>query len=84
MVDQLDYKLETMPGIGLVTVATLIAEIGDVRRFSSAEKLTRNSGIAPILESSGGKIKLKKSKRGNRTLHQAFFALAIQPNSGIN
>ncbi len=37
IMQQLDYKLESMPGIDLVNASSIIAEIGDVHRFSSPE-----------------------------------------------
>ncbi|ACO28734.1 IS110 family transposase [Bacillus cereus] len=74
----LDYQLETMPGIELVTASALIAEIGDVRRFPNANKLARFVGIAPVYFGSGGKGKTHKSKQGNRALHALFYNLAVQ------
>ncbi|HDR4364570.1 TPA: IS110 family transposase [Bacillus cereus] len=74
----LDYQLETMPGIELVTASALIAEIGDVRRFQNANKLARFVGIAPVYFGSGGKGKTHKSKQGNRALHALFYNLAVQ------
>ncbi|MFV8520126.1 IS110 family transposase [Bacillus sp. SBS7] len=74
----LDYQLETMPGIELVTASALIAEIGDVRRFPNANKLARFAGIAPVYFGSGGKGKTHKSKQGNRALHALFYNLAVQ------
>ncbi|MBG9837981.1 MULTISPECIES: IS110 family transposase [Bacillus cereus group] len=74
----LDYQLETMPGIELVTASALIAEIGDIRRFSNAKKLARFAGIAPVYFGSGGKGKVHKSKQGNRALHALFYNLAVQ------
>ncbi|MDA1583932.1 IS110 family transposase [Bacillus cereus group sp. TH230-1LC] len=74
----LDYQLETMPGIELVTASALIAEIGDIRRFSNAKKLARFAGIAPVYFGSGGKGKTHKSKQGNRALHALFYNLAVQ------
>lgn len=65
----LDYQLDTMSGIELVTVSALIAEIGDVRRFP---------GIAPVYFGFGGKGKTHKSKQGNRVLHALFYNLAVQ------
>lgn len=64
LVKLLDYQLETMPGIELVTASALIAEIGDVRRFPNANKLARFAGIAPVYFGSGGKGKTHKSKQG--------------------
>jgi Transposase IS116/IS110/IS902 family./Transposase. len=49
----MDLKLETMPGISTVTAAALVAEIGDINRFSSADKLARYAGCAPVSFSSG-------------------------------
>jgi transposase len=46
MLKLLDYKLESMPGIETVTAAYLIAEIGDIKRFSNSHKLARFAGIA--------------------------------------
>ncbi|WP_242784929.1 IS110 family transposase [Bacillus cereus] len=78
LVNLLDYQLETMPGIELVTASALIAEIGDVRRFPNANKLARFAGIAPVYFGSGGKGKTNKSKQGNRALHALFYNLAVQ------
>ncbi|EDX57373.1 TPA: IS110 family transposase [Bacillus cereus] len=78
LVNLLDYQLETMPGIELVTASALIAEIGDVRRFPNANKLARFAGIAPVYFGSGGKGKTHKSKQGNRALHALFYNLAVQ------
>lgn len=74
----LNFQLDSMPGIDLVTASALIAEIGDVRRFPNANKLARFAGIAPVYFGSGGKGKEQKSKQGNRALHALFYNLAVQ------
>ncbi|WP_186580148.1 IS110 family RNA-guided transposase [Aquibacillus kalidii] len=74
----LDFQLDSMPGIDLVTASALIAEIGDVSRFPNANKLARFAGIAPVYFGSGGKGKEQKSKQGNRALHALFYNLAVQ------
>ena len=73
----LGYRLESMPGIDTVTAAELIAEIGDINRFSYADKLARFAGVAPVIMGSGGKTKNYKSRQGNRTLHGIFCFLAV-------
>lgn len=78
LINLLDFQLETMPGINLVTASAFIAEIGDVRRFPNANKLARFAGIAPVYFGSGRKGKEQKSKQGNRTLHTLFYNLAVQ------
>jgi len=78
LIGLLDYKLETMNGINTVTAAELIAEIGDISRFSSSDKLANFAGIAPVQHSSGNKQKARKSKLGNRSLYDIFYNLAIR------
>lgn len=78
IISKLDYKLETMPGIGTVTASQLIAEIGDINRFKNPNKLAKYAGIAPTRFSSAGKGKDVKSKQGNRTLNGVLYFLAMQ------
>lgn len=78
LLQQLGFQLETMPGIDVVTAAELVAEIGDIHRFASPDKLARFAGIAPIAVGSGDKFRNYKSKQGNRELHDIIKALAIR------
>ena len=72
-----DYKLTSIPGIGTSIASKLIAEIGDIRRFSNADKLARFAGVAPVKFSSAGKGKEQSSRQGNRQLHGLFYFLAV-------
>lgn len=74
----LDYKLQSMPGINLVTEANLIANIGDILRFANPNKLAKYAGIAPVKFSSAGKGKEQMSEQGRRELNKVFYMLAIQ------
>ena len=47
--------LMTAPGIGWVLAYTIAAEIGDITRFSSAQKLVGYSGLCPRVIQSGDK-----------------------------
>lgn len=78
LMKQLGFQLETMTGIELVTAAELVAEIGDIHRFATPDKLARFAGIAPIAVGSGNKHRNYKSKQGNRELHDIIKALAIR------
>ena len=71
LVNLIDYQLETMPGIELVTASALIAEIGDVRRFPNANKLARFAGIAPVYFGFVGKVRHTKANKetGRYTLY---------------
>ena len=46
-------RLVTIPGVNLITAATLVAVIGDVRRFASARKLVGYLGLDPRVRQSG-------------------------------
>ena len=49
--------LMSMPGVGIVTALTIIAEVDNFSRFSTSEKLTRYAGLVPRERSSGGIVK---------------------------
>jgi len=72
------YKLQTMKGIDFITEAALIAQIGDIKRFSSADKLAKYSGISPVSYSSGKTDKQLANALGDRTLHHIFYSLAVR------
>lgn len=54
--------LATFPGVGMVTVATVLAEVGDFTRFTHRKAIGRYAGLNPTVHASGGK---------NRTGHIA-------------
>lgn len=62
MYQELGYQLETMPGIDIVTACALVGHIGDIHRFSSADKLANYAGVAPLRFSSAGKGKDVQNK----------------------
>ena len=44
--------LQALPGVGLPTAMTLVAEVGDVRRFPSARKRCAWAGLTPRVHNS--------------------------------
>jgi transposase len=46
-------RLVTIPGVNLITAATLVSVIGDVSRFASARKLVGYLGLDPRVRQSG-------------------------------
>jgi len=50
--------LTSFPGVALVTAATVIAEIGDFKRFSGAKAIGRYAGLNPRVYASGGKQRI--------------------------
>ena len=49
--------LQTMRGMALVNAATLIAELGDLSRFSNPRQLMAYLGLVPCEHSSGASVK---------------------------
>jgi transposase len=83
VVEKTGYKLTSMVGIDKVLAAKIISEIGNIDRFSSADKLARYAGIAPVSFSSGKKDKDVNNKYGNRKLNSYIYILAcIHINPG--
>ena len=68
-----ECTLNTIPGINDTTVANLLSQIGDIRRFPNADKLANFAGIAPVNFSSSGKGDDKPSKQENRKLQSTIY-----------
>ena len=63
------YLLKSVPGIGGITAAAMLAELGDIRRFNRLDELAAIIGFVPgIYQSSDNKICLGLTKRSNRYL----------------
>ena len=71
-------ELLKIKGVGLVTVAGVLAEAGDLRRFDSPRQLQKLAGLA-ITENSSGKHHGQTgiSKRGRAKLRAVLFRAAI-------
>jgi len=57
--------LMSIPGIGFLSAITLYAEICDIKRFSSAEKLAHYAGLVPTVRQSGEHSFTGKETRGD-------------------
>lgn len=70
-----DYlRLRTLPGIGRVIALTILAEAGDLRRFSHYKKFLKYCGLNLSTQQSGGFRGMSKlSKHGNSRLRYAFW-----------
>lgn len=69
----------SIPGIGLITAATVLAEIGDFSAFPNPDKLVAFFGIDPSVKQSGQfeGNQNKMSKRGSRLLRRVLFTTAL-------
>jgi len=62
-------RLQTIPGIGLLTATALVAFVGDVKRFPSGRHFASYLGLTPRERSSGNIRRLGRiSKRGDTYL----------------
>lgn len=78
IMENIDTKLLTIPGLGLITSATILSEIGSIDNFSSAIKLIAFAGLDPKLKESGSyQGKTPISKRGSKYLRSAIWYSAM-------
>jgi len=71
---QVPQSLTTIPGVGPVTAAAILAEIGDVNRFATVEKLVAYAGIDASVYQTGEFEATQRhmSKRGSPYLRHAL------------
>lgn len=79
ILDKINSPITTIPGIGSVTAAVILGEIGDISRFSNASKLAAYAGIDASVSQSGEyqSSNNKMSKRGSPYLRKALFNAAL-------
>jgi transposase len=75
-------RLQTIPGVGPSTAATLMAEIGDIERFTDVDQLMAYAGVHPREASSGRKgsnpeTSWRMAKTGNAHLRAALYRMAM-------
>ena len=76
--EKFDCYLHTIPGIGMIGAATILAEIGDISRFKNSSALIAFAGIDPTVRQSGefNSTHNHMSKRGSPYLRHAIFLAA--------
>jgi len=72
-------RLMPIPGIGFLTAATILAEVGDPTRFASPERLTSWAGLTPTERSSADHTRRGHiTKQGSRWLRWAMVEAAAK------
>lgn len=71
-------KLLAIKGVGLITAAGFLAEVGDVGRFDSPKQIQKLAGLE-LKENNSGKHKGQSSisKRGRRNLRKILFQAVL-------
>lgn len=79
LLSQVPQHLTTIPGLGPVTAATILGEIGEVNRFATLEKLVAYAGIDATVHQSGqfNATQMHMSKRGSPYLRRALWLAAF-------
>ena len=75
---QCSKYLLSIPGVGLVTAAGFLGEVGDISKYKSAKEIIKLAGLNLVEISSGIKKGKKKiSKRGNNRLRCLLYQCAV-------
>jgi len=70
--------LRTFPGIGGISGAALLSEIGDIERFGKESNLSAYCGVSPVIWQSGiGRIRTKRRKRYSRRLKGILYFISL-------
>ena len=69
--------IRSLPGMGAVLTAKLLAQAGDFRRFRSAAALAAAAGLAPVLRQSGKSRHLRRPSYANNNLKNTLFRAAF-------
>jgi transposase len=69
--------IRSLPGMGAVLTAELIAEAGNLSRFRSADALASAAGMAPVLRQSGRTRFLRRPNGGNKGRKRVFYQSAF-------
>lgn len=79
LVGTFEQHLTDIKGIGPVLAASLLAEIGNIRRFARLESLVAYAGIDPVVFASGefSATQTRMSKRGSPHLRRALWLAAV-------
>ena len=80
LLEKLNSPITTIPGIGSVNAATILGEIGDIKRFSNPSKLVAYAGLDASISQSGEYESTYNhmSKRGSPYLRRALFQSSLR------
>jgi transposase len=86
IMSKLDSYITTIPGIGKVTGAVILGEIGSIERFDSPAKLVAFAGIDATVSQSGefSATNNRMSKRGSPYLRRALYQASFIAATGRN
>ncbi|WP_420431792.1 IS110 family transposase [Candidatus Poriferisocius sp.] len=81
LLDRHGTTLRDEPGIGPISAATLVCEVGDPHRFGSESKFARWCGTGAVAlssgEGTGNPIKHRRDFRGNRRINSVLHIASV-------
>jgi len=66
-----------VPGVGPAGAARILADVGDIARFTNRNRFASWTGAAPLDASSGQQIRHRLSRAGNRRMNHVLHIAAI-------
>lgn len=75
-----DFQLlRSIPGVGLITAAAVLAEAGDLRRFRRGRQLTAFLGVSPKRYESGSSVRgrTRMSRMGGTHIRPVLYMAAV-------
>lgn len=79
LLETVQQQITTIPGIGSVTAAAIIGELGDLTRFPNVSSVIAYAGLDPKVSDSGMTSKQRAlSKRGSKYLRTAIWQAAVR------
>jgi transposase len=69
--------LKTIPGVGTVTAAVLISDIGDVSRFETPDRLCAYLGLVPRVYASGKTYRIGRLSKCGRGQTRGILWLSV-------
>lgn len=77
IMNQYDFKITSFKGIGIISAASFIAEVGDINKFSNPNQILAYAGLEPSTIQSGTMDnKGKMVKHGSSYLRQTLMNVA--------
>ena len=89
-INELDKKIEelvitpsssitTIPGISIISGTSILAELGDISKYSNAGKLIKFAGVNPYISESGEFSADKKAitKKGSKYLRTTLYRVIL-------
>ena len=79
LMEKIDSPILSIPGIGVISAANILAIIGDISRFSSPNQLVAFAGLDPVVFQSGNfnAFSTRMSKRGSSLLRYSLIFSAF-------